>query len=142
MGAAGTFVIQRPIARARLRAELTRRLPFAAEVVICNGGDLVKLAESSAFAGRRARPGVVRFVSILTQRPRLTPRLPARYPPTGPWLLQVLGREKRFVFGQYRRHMKVIGYLGELDKIFGVPATTRSWNTIQAIARVLHRGPH
>ena len=42
-----------------------------------------------------------------------------------------------FVFGVYRRHMKVIGYLGRLDRLFGVPITTRSWNTITAIAKVL-----
>ena len=35
VGAAGTFVIRRPITRAQLRAELSRRLPFAAQVMIC-----------------------------------------------------------------------------------------------------------
>ena len=33
--------------------------------------------------------------------------------------------------------MKVIGCLGKLDTMFGVPATTRNWNTITAIAKVL-----
>jgi hypothetical protein len=33
--------------------------------------------------------------------------------------------------------MKVIGFLGALDRLYGVPATTRNWNTIAAIARVL-----
>jgi hypothetical protein len=33
--------------------------------------------------------------------------------------------------------MKAIGYLGQIDKLFGVPATTRNWNTILAIVRVL-----
>jgi uncharacterized protein (DUF1697 family) len=33
--------------------------------------------------------------------------------------------------------MKTIRYLGQLDKIFGVPATTRNWNTITAIAKIL-----
>ena len=36
--------------------------------------------------------------------------------------------------------MKVIGYLGTVDRLFGVPATTRNWNTITAIARVLGNG--
>jgi hypothetical protein len=39
----------------------------------------------------------------------------------------------------YRRHMKVISYLGTFDRLFGVPATTRNWNTITAIARVLSK---
>jgi hypothetical protein len=33
--------------------------------------------------------------------------------------------------------MKVIGFLGALDRIYDVPVTTRNWNTIAAIARVL-----
>jgi hypothetical protein len=60
-----------------------------------------------------------------------------RFPPSGTWLLKILARDGRYVFGVYRRHMKVIGYLGTLDRLFGVPATTRNWNTITAIAGVL-----
>jgi hypothetical protein len=37
----------------------------------------------------------------------------------------------------YRRHMKTIGYLGRIDTLFGVPATTRNWNTIIAVVRIL-----
>ena len=33
--------------------------------------------------------------------------------------------------------MKAIGFLGLLDRLYGVPVTTRNWNTIAAIARVL-----
>jgi uncharacterized protein (DUF1697 family) len=51
--------------------------------------------------------------------------------------VRVVASKKRFIFGEYRRHMKTIGYLGQLDKLFGVPATTRNWNTILAIVRIL-----
>jgi hypothetical protein len=37
----------------------------------------------------------------------------------------------------YRRHMKTIGYLGQIDRLFGAPATTRSWNTILSLLRIL-----
>jgi uncharacterized protein (DUF1697 family) len=33
--------------------------------------------------------------------------------------------------------MKAIGYLGNIEKLSGVPSTTRSWNTIQKIAQIL-----
>ena len=33
--------------------------------------------------------------------------------------------------------MKTIGYLGQIDKLFGVPATTRNWNNFVAIVRIL-----
>jgi hypothetical protein len=63
--------------------------------------------------------------------------MPVIFPSTGRWMVKVLARENRFVFGVYRRHMKVIGYLGKIDRLFGVPVTTRSWNTLTAVARAI-----
>ncbi|MBI4880876.1 MAG: DUF1697 domain-containing protein [Planctomycetes bacterium] len=137
IGAAGTFVIRRPITRAHLRAEVARRLPFAAEIVICEGREMVGLLSKNCFADQPVRPDIVRFVSILSKRPRSAPSLPMSLPSTGEWLLRILAREGRFVFGVYRRHVKVVGYLGKIDQLFGVPVTTRNWNTINAIAKVL-----
>ncbi len=137
IGAAGTFVIRRPVTRAQLRAELARRLPFDAEIVICQGSEIVRLIRQNHFADHPLRPDIVRFVSVLSRRPRSTPSTPVIFPSSGKWLLKILATENRFVFGVYRRHMKVISYLGKLDQLFGVPVTTRNWNTITEIARVL-----
>jgi hypothetical protein len=140
LGAAGTLVIRRPVLRARLRAELARRLPSGTEITICAGREIAGLLSRHPFAGRSERPGVVRFVSVLSRRPRSGPSMPMSLPPQGRWLLRILAREGRFVLGVYRRHMKVIGYLGQIDRLFGVPATTRSWSTLGAIAEVLADG--
>jgi len=141
IGAAGTFVIRRPVSRAQLRTELARRLPFDAQVMICDGREIARLMSRDHFAGQRVRPDVVRFVSVLSQRPRSAPSMPMCFPAKGQWLLKILARENQFVLGVYRRQMKAIGYLGTLDRIFGTPATTRNWNTIQAISKVLSNGP-
>jgi len=140
IGATGTFVIREPIARARLRAEIARRLPFEADITLCRGGEILGLVSRDLFAGHAVRPEVVRFVSVLSRLPRAAPRLPMALPSRGRWLLKVLARDGRFVVGLYRREMKVIGYLGALDRIFGVPATTRGWSTITAVARALDGG--
>jgi hypothetical protein len=66
--------------------------------------------------------------------------MPVSLPPSGRWLLKILERDNRFVVGLYRRHLRVIGYLGTFDRLFGVPVTTRNWNTMTAIANVLGRG--
>jgi len=137
IGAAGTFVIRQPVTRAHLRAELARRLPFVSEIMICEGRDIVRLMSQRHFADYPVRPDITRFVSVLSQRPRSMPSMPMTFPSSGKWLLKILATEHRFVFGVYRRHMKVIGYLGTLDRLFGVPVTTRNWNTITAIAKVL-----
>ena len=139
IGAAGTFVIRRPVTRARLRAELARRLPFDAEIVICRDREITGALSATCFSHRPARPDIVRFVSVLSRRPRAAPPLPMRLPASGRWLLQILARDDRFLFGVYRRHMKVIGYLGALDRLFGAVATTRSWSTLAAIAKVLEQ---
>ena len=79
-------------------------------------------------------------MSILSRRSRAAPATPVTFPPHGQWLLRILAAENRFVFGLYRRHMKVISYLGALDRLFGVPVTTRNWNTVTRIAAVLNAG--
>jgi uncharacterized protein (DUF1697 family) len=141
IGAAGTFVIRQHVRPTQLRVEVARRLPCDAEIVICQGREIVKLAAHDLFAGHPIRPDIVRFVSVLSGRPRSAPALPMKLPSRGQWLLKVLGRNGRFAFGLYRRHMKVIGYLGSLDRLFGVPVTTRNWRTIAAIARTVENEP-
>jgi len=80
---------------------------------------------------------MVRFVSILSKTDRGLASIPCALPPRGEWFVRVIASKNQFVFGVYRRHMKTIGYLGQIDKLFGVPATTRNWNTIIAIVRIL-----
>ena len=138
IGAAGTLIIRHPMTQAQARAEVARLLPFVAEIVVCQSREIVNLLSKDPFEGQSVRPDVVRFVSVLSQRPRLAPSMPVQFPSSGPWLMKILARRNRFVIGMYRRHMKVIGYLGALDRLYGVPVTTRNWNTIAAIARALH----
>jgi uncharacterized protein (DUF1697 family) len=140
IGAAGTFVIRRPVAVAQLRVEFARRLPFETKIMICQGREITRLTSRDFFQGHVARPDVVRFVSVLSHAPRSMASMPMNLPATGPWLVKVVAREKRFVVGLYRRQMKAIGYLGSLDRVFGVPVTTRNWNTITAIDKVLDNG--
>lgn len=137
IGAAGTLVIRQPVGRSQLREEVASRLPFDAEIMICQGREITRLLSDDLFAGHPVRPDVVRFVSVLSRLPRSAPQLPTTLPSRGTWLLKVLARDGRFVVGLYRRQMKAIGYLGTLDRLFGVPVTTRNWNTIVAIAKVL-----
>jgi len=140
IGAAGTFVIRKPITQTRLRAEFARRLPFDTQIMICHGREIARLLSHGCFADYPPKPDLVRFASVLSRVPRPGPALHITLPSSGKWLLKILARDGRFVLGVYRRHMKVIGYLGTMDKAFGAPATTRNWNTFTAIAKVLDNG--
>ena len=85
VGATGILVVRKPISRAKLRAELKKRLPFEAELMICDGRDIARLAAHDPFAGKPSRPDIVRFVSFFAKRPRATPRIPATLPAEGAW---------------------------------------------------------
>ena len=135
VGAAGTFVVRKPGSRARFRAALLKKLPFDAEVMFCEGRDLLQLETENPFRNEPSRADLVRFVSILSKGGLAS--MPTTLPPDGDWFVRIIGSTKRFVFGVYRRHMKTIGYLGQLDRLYGGRATTRNWNTIVAIVRVL-----
>lgn len=137
IGAAGTFIIRKPVSQAKLRAEVLRCLPFEAEVMICTGKELAEAVAAQPYDGEPGSPDLVRFVSVLGRRCATAPELPIMFPAEGKWLLKIVDVRERFVFGHYRREMKAIGFLGKLDKVFGSPATTRNWNTIAAILKAL-----
>jgi uncharacterized protein (DUF1697 family) len=139
VGATGTFVVRRPGSVAKFRAVLQRELPFEAHASICEGRELMRLAGVDPFGGKPSCGDIVRFVSILPKPSRVTNRFPICLPPSGAWFVRVMGARKQFVYGEYRRHMRTIGYLGQIDKLFGMPATTRNWNTVQAVVRILQK---
>ncbi len=137
IGAAGTFIVRKPGSRAKFRAELMRLMPFETEVFICDGRDFVRLKEENPFGAATSSPEIVRFVTIVSRPGSIRTKLPVTFPNDGEWLVRVIDSQKQFVFGEYRRHMKTIGYLGQIDKLFSCPATTRNWNTVLTIVRLL-----
>ena len=141
IGAAGTFVVRRPGSPARFRAALLRRLPFDTPVAICDASALLRLERENPFGTRPMPPNVVRFVSILSEPGRPRVPMPIRLPPHGEWLVRVLAARNRFIFGIYRRHMRTISCLAQMDRLLAAPATTRNWNTILIILRILKAAP-
>jgi uncharacterized protein (DUF1697 family) len=139
VGAAGTFVVMKPIGRAKLRCELLRRLPFVTEIIICSAREIISLADAAPFAGRLFGADIVRFVSVLARRPRWPPDIPFSLPAGGDWLVKLIELRGRFALGLYRRQMRTIGALGQLEKRLGGAATTRNWNTIMQIVGILSR---
>ncbi len=139
VGAAGTFVVWKPGPRAKFLSALQHNLPFEAKVAICDARDLLKLLAENPFGTQPPPPRVVRFITILPKTLRTLPPLPVAFPSSGRWLLRIIEVKGRFVLGEYRRHMKTIGYFGQIDKLFGTNVTTRNWNTITTLLRLLSK---
>jgi uncharacterized protein (DUF1697 family) len=168
IGAVGTFVVRKDVSESILRAAITRKLPFKCEIMICPARNVIKLASKDPFSGQPSGPDITRFVSISAsplragirfdsrqtsniksargrigrgepQTPRLPP-LPLSLPSDDDWLLKIIAIQDRFILGLYHRQMKAISYLGKIEKQFGVPVTTRNWNTIEKVVKILRAG--
>ena len=137
VGAAGTFVVRRPISQAKLRMECRRCLPFETEAMICSGNDILRLASAESFAGEPCGPDIVRFVSILAKRPRVSPLLPLNLPPGEDWLVRIVAIRGRFAFGLYRRTIRTITLLSKVEKHLGASITSRNWNTFSSLFEIL-----
>jgi uncharacterized protein (DUF1697 family) len=138
IGAAGTFVVRKTTNQKDLRAELLRRLPFEAELMICRARDLVDLASSDPFPREVSVKDVRRFVSVLAKRPPASPRFPLSHPEGKAWQVKVVGLRGKFVLSLWRRMGKSLVYPNEIvEKTYGIPATTRNWDTIAKIANIL-----
>ena len=137
IGAVGTFVVRKNVSESALRAAIAKKLPFKSEIMICPARDVIKLASKDPFARQPSGPDITRFVNVLAKGFRTPPSLPLSLPSDDDWLLKIIAIEGRFVLGLYRRQMKVISYLGKIEKLLGVPATTRNWNTIEKVAKTL-----
>jgi uncharacterized protein (DUF1697 family) len=138
VGAAGTFVVRKSISSAELRAEINRRLPFAADVMICRGRDVNDLGSGEPLPSPRSDKEVSWFVSVLAKRPRTVPQLPICQPAGDNWQVKVVGVRGPFALSLHRRVGRTLVYPNEVvERHLGVSATTRNWNTICTICDIL-----
>ena len=88
----------KPQSRAKFRAALLSKLPFEADVMLCDGRDLLRLETANPFGTQPSPPDVVRFVSILSKAGAVRAWLPVSFPSDGQWLVRVMASEGQFVF--------------------------------------------
>ena len=139
IGAVGTFVVRENVSESALRAAIAKKLPFKCDVMICPARDIIKLASKDPFSQQPSGPDITHFVSVAAKPLPLPFPLPLNLPSDDDWLLKVVAIQDRFVLGLYRRQMKAISYLAKIEKLLGVPVTTRNWNTLEKVMKVLRQ---
>ena len=141
LGAAGTLIIRKPMSPAALRTEILRRLPFKPEMMICPGREILALARDEAFQPAPAGKDARQFVSVMAKAPsraRGLPPLPLDQPAGEKWEVRIIAIRGQFALSLWRRLGKTIVYPNAVvEKHLGIPATTRSWNTILAVCKIL-----
>src|SRR5215471_10148259 len=90
VGAAGTFVVRAPGPRTAFQKALRRALPFETLIMLCDARDLLRAHADQPFGARPPRPGVVRFVSVLSKPVGVRMPLPTQLPRDGQWLVRIL----------------------------------------------------
>jgi uncharacterized protein (DUF1697 family) len=144
VGAAGTFVVRKAVSQTALRAELLRRLPFKAELMICSIREVLHLVDidwttfDTQITTVSSDNDMKRYVSVLGKRPRKLPSLPISQPAGDQWQVKIVAGVGKFALSIWRRQGKRLVYPNEVvEKNFGLAATTRNWNTIEAILQIL-----
>jgi uncharacterized protein (DUF1697 family) len=140
IGAAGTFVIRKRASQAALRSEILKKLPIEPELMICSAREVIDLAGGDPFAKQPADANEKRYVTIMDKPPRLPKgvRLPFTKPAGDQWQVKIIAVQGRFALSLHRRMGKRLIYPNEVvEKAFGVLATTRNWNTIEAVCKVI-----
>ncbi len=135
IGAAGTFVVRENVSETKLRDEILRRLPFKPELMICPSRDVLALARGDWFGDAVLGKDQGRFVSVLQKAPRAKLPLPIEQPAGAKWEVQVVAITGRFALSVRRLGQTYSNAV--VEKHLGVPATTRNWNTIEAICDIL-----
>ena len=140
IGAVGTFVVREEVTEPVFRAALARKLPFKCEIMICPAKSIVDLVREDPFSREPSGANITRFVMVLHKplnSSHVTRHSSLCLPSDADWLLKVIAIQGRFVLGLYLRQMKALSYVGKLEKLLGVPATTRNWNTILKVVQIL-----
>src|SRR5438132_9623406 len=68
IGAAGTFVIRKPVGEEELRAQIRQKLPFDAEVMICSGEELLEFC-AAPLPDETSAPDARPFLCVLARAP-------------------------------------------------------------------------
>jgi uncharacterized protein (DUF1697 family) len=138
IGAAGTFVVRKPLAQSRLAAEIAGRLGFDADIIVVKGRELIEFVESGPFGRRPPANDEQQFATVLLKRLSKTPPLPLLVPPGDDWQVKVVAVSGPFVASVWRRQQasRPMYPNAAIEKQIGV-ATTRNWNTIRAICKIL-----
>jgi uncharacterized protein (DUF1697 family) len=137
IGAVGTFVVREDVSEKALRSVLARKLPFKCEVMICPAKEIADLAKEDPFAGLRGN-NLEAYVTLMAKRPTQIPKLPIYAPSKEKWEIRILRVVGSAVLSLQRRLKDGRLYPNQIvEKQFGVATTTRNWNTIEKVAKIL-----
>jgi len=139
IGAVGTFVVRENVTESALRSAIARKLPFKCEIMICPAKQILDLSKENPFKGETGND-IDAHVSIIAKRPAKLPLLPIYAPSKDKWEIKISCVVGTAVLSLRRRLKDGRLYPNQIvEKHFGIAATTRNWNTIEKVAKILRQ---
>jgi uncharacterized protein (DUF1697 family) len=139
IGAVGTFVVGENVSEAALRVAFARKLPFKCDIMICHAKQILDLSKGNPFKGETGND-IDAHATILAKRPAKLPKLPIYAPSVDKWEIKILRVIGTAALCLRRRLKNGRLYPNQIvEKQFGVSATTRTWNTIEKVAKILRQ---
>jgi uncharacterized protein (DUF1697 family) len=136
VGAVGTFVVRKNVTEQKLRAALARELKFKCEIMICPAKTIIDLARDNPLA-RLISDDIEGFATILAAEPART-SFPICVPDDKNWQVKLVQLKGLAVLSLRRKIPGGRFYPNEvIEKKLGVPGTTRNWNTIEKVLKIL-----
>ena len=143
IGAAGTFIAATPLSESKVRASIRATLPFETTVTVVSGAAVARLLRHPPTPVDPNNPRERRFATVSDRPLPRGPSVPIVAPNDDAWQVRIQAVDGPFAIGVYRRLGPRNLYPSEVvEKAFGVPATTRWWETIESIGRCLEDAGH
>jgi uncharacterized protein (DUF1697 family) len=142
VGAVGTFVIREDVDEKTLRAAILRKLPFKCDVMICRAKEILDLVRDNPLKNERTDSDRRVFLTVMSKPPISSARqslaLPFYAPTKENWEVKIAQIDEMFALSLWQRLRENPLYPNQvIEKKFGVATTTRSWNTIEKVAKIL-----
>jgi uncharacterized protein (DUF1697 family) len=143
IGAAGTFVVRDAPSPPRLRKAFRAALGFDTDVIVRSGPEVLALRNATPESWSGDDADVRRYVTFLAADPVRRPRLPLALPDEATWEVRLddeVGSDVRS--SSRRRGDRRLLYPNEaVEREYGVPSTTRGWETLERIWNLLEVSP-
>ena len=138
VGAAGTFLVRARSTPAKLRKEILAELPFEPAVAVATADAVLELVRSQPFRNVRFSRDLRGWVAALPAVPRRPPTLPIATPSGRNWSVRFDRVVGPFALGVWRRRPGGFVFPSHVvEKAIGLPATTRWWETLERVAKLI-----
>lgn len=140
IGAVGTFVIREDVDEETLRSAILRKLPIKCDVMICSAKEIVDLVRDNPLKNEKTDKDRRVFLTVMLEAPAKLPKLPIYAPDSKNWEVKIVRIGGPLALSFWRRLKDKLLYPTQvLEKKFGVATTTRSWNTIEKVAKIIEQ---